>query len=89
MTRIRIFEEKKPIILDFNGEKKAICNCGISKNYPLCDGSHKNIKEEEGKLYVYIDDIPKEIEVYFSKNHSCCGGNCCSNENEEHNCNCK
>ncbi len=89
MARIKIFEDKKPIIIDFNGEKKAICNCGLSKKYPFCDGSHNTIDEEEGKLYVYIDDTPKEIEVYFSQTHSCCGGSCCSNDKDEKNCTCK
>ncbi len=90
MARIKIFEDNKPIILDFNGEKKAICNCGLSQNFPFCDGSHNNIKEDPEKVYVYIDGSPKEIEIYFSKNHSCCGGSCCSEEknDEEHSCGC-
>jgi CDGSH-type Zn-finger protein len=31
-----------------------ICMCGLSKNQPYCDGSHKKIGEEEtGKVYEY------------------------------------
>jgi CDGSH-type Zn-finger protein len=31
-----------------------ICMCGLSKNQPYCDGSHKAITpEEEGKVYEY------------------------------------
>ena len=31
-----------------------ICMCGLSKNQPYCDGSHKTIGEEEdGKVYEY------------------------------------
>ena len=31
-----------------------ICMCGLSKNQPFCDGSHKTIGvEEEGKVYDY------------------------------------
>ena len=30
-----------------------ICMCGLSKNQPYCDGSHKAIVEEEGKVYEY------------------------------------
>jgi len=31
-----------------------ICMCGLSKNQPYCDGSHKcTAGEEEGKTYEY------------------------------------
>jgi len=31
-----------------------ICMCGLSKNQPYCDGSHKTIGEEvDGKIYEY------------------------------------
>jgi len=31
-----------------------ICMCGLSKNQPFCDGSHKSIApEEDGKIYEY------------------------------------
>lgn len=31
-----------------------ICMCGLSKNQPYCDGSHKKIAgEEDGKTYEY------------------------------------
>lgn len=37
--------------------------CGLSKNQPFCDGSHKKtLNEEEGKVYEY-DEEGKRREV--------------------------
>ncbi len=59
MARIRIFEEKSPVEID----GKWYCRCGLTKNYPFCDGSHAMIDEEDGKLYVYGDDGKKEVRI--------------------------
>ena len=38
--------------------------CGLSKNYPLCDGSHKICRQHEqpGKMYRYDDGKPTEVQ---------------------------
>jgi CDGSH-type Zn-finger protein len=38
------------------GKDQWFCKCGLSKNQPYCDSSHKlTIGEEPGKLYWYDD----------------------------------
>ena len=34
-------ERKSPIIMEMEAGKKAWCSCGLTKNEPFCDGSHK------------------------------------------------
>lgn len=44
-----------PYRVEVGGEAKFICGCGLSKNQPFCDGTHKTTArtEEADKLYWY------------------------------------
>jgi CDGSH-type Zn-finger protein len=54
MARIVRFTATGPIKIDPQDKPLFICACGLSKNFPHCDGSHKPSRSEEaGKLYVY------------------------------------
>jgi len=67
MARIVKKEAIGPFELKPQTQSVWICMCGLSKNQPFCDGSHKQCSgEEEGKLYKYENG--KRIEVKkFSK----------------------
>jgi CDGSH-type Zn-finger protein len=56
MARIVKRTYSEPYQLTIGSEEKYLCRCGLSKNQPFCDGSHKLARgEDPGKLYWYDD----------------------------------
>ncbi|MEA3194459.1 MAG: hypothetical protein QOD26_2792 [Betaproteobacteria bacterium] len=63
MARIVKRTPSEPTKYVIDGKEHWFCKCGLSKNQPYCDGSHKMTKTEEpGKLYWY-DDAGQRHEV--------------------------
>lgn len=61
MARIIKKEEKGPYKIEEDGKTFFVCGCGLSKNQPYCDGSHKiTLDEEEGVTYKYDENGNRE-----------------------------
>jgi CDGSH-type Zn-finger protein len=48
---------------DENGDV-AVCRCGLSDEYPFCDGNHRATEgEEPGVRYKYVDGERREVRL--------------------------
>ncbi len=65
MARIVVHEEKTPVEIKVGGESKWICQCGLTKNKPFCDGAHK-LADGEVDSILYRYENGKRIEVKYS-----------------------
>jgi CDGSH-type Zn-finger protein len=57
MARLVKHDETGPYEVPEGTELPAwICGCGLSKNKPFCDGSHKKTRDEGAGLFTYDGD---------------------------------
>ncbi len=78
MSRIVVKTAKGNFELKPSDKPVHICMCGLSKNQPFCDGSHKATLDEKDDVIYEYDKKGKRIEM--SETGGCCGGGCCGEE---------
>ena len=52
MSRIVELHDRKPLVInedDVEDGAVAVCRCGLSNDWPYCDGSHNKAKDEDGR----------------------------------------
>lgn len=63
MARLVRLTECRPIKIEPSDKPVWVCTCGLSQKFPICDGAHKCIAEEPGKLAVY--DAERKVIVEY------------------------
>ena len=63
MPRLIRHDAEGPIKIEPQDKPVFVCACGLSKNFPFCDGAHKGCKgETPGVVSVYDAQREKVIE---------------------------
>lgn len=63
MARYVRHDRNRPYVIQVGDKNVAICACGLSKNKPYCDGTHKITRDEEAEgLYAY-DEQTNRVKV--------------------------
>lgn len=62
MARLVKRNYSEPYKLVVGSEEKYICRCGLSKNQPFCDGSHKLANNEDADRLYWYDDAGQRHE---------------------------
>ncbi len=65
---------KNPVVLDLKAGTYWWCHCGLSKDQPFCDGSHKGTKFGPSKLEVTEQKKVALCQCKHTKNQPLCDG---------------
>jgi CDGSH-type Zn-finger protein len=53
----------EPFAVAVGGETKWICGCGLSRNQPFCDGTHKTARDEATGSLCWYDSAGQRHET--------------------------
>ena len=82
MARLVVKTAKGPHEIKPTDKPVHICMCGLSKNQPFCDASHKaTLDEKDDELYEYDKD-GKRVDCGKEEEGGCCGGGCCGGKDK-------
>jgi CDGSH-type Zn-finger protein len=62
MARLVLHERNRPYVVKVGDQELHLCACGLSKNKPYCDGTHKKTLDEKGDTYLY-DEQGNRVKV--------------------------
>jgi CDGSH iron-sulfur domain-containing protein 3 len=70
MARIVIKKAHEPMEIK---KDSWVCMCGLSKNQPFCDSSHKKTTDEGDDTFFYSDSDRFEVDEIRAVGKGCCG----------------
>ncbi len=69
MARLVRHDRNRPYLIQVGDQNIAICACGLSKNKPYCDGTHKITRDEEPEKLVAYDEQHNRLVVQLLDEH--------------------